>query len=122
MKSTRNDNGDVKQRVAKWFHTKWSQLRAWIHKFWHRYQLTRWLIIVVLTLFLVMSIYLTIIAKTAGVSKLESRLQQNTIIYDNHNEQAGSLYSQKGTYVKLNKISSNVPDAVLSTEYRVFYH
>lgn len=122
MKSTRNDNGDVKQRVAKWFHTKWSQLRAWIHKFWHRYQLTRWLIIVVLTLFLVMSIYLTIIAKTAGVSKLESRLQQNTIIYDNHNEQAGSLYSQKGTYVKLNKISSNVPDAVLSTEDRGFYH
>lgn len=69
-----------------------------------------------------MSTYLTIVAKTAGVGKLESRLQQNTIIYDRHHQQAGSLYSQKGTYVKLNRISKNVPNAVLSTEDRNFYH
>ena len=34
----------------------------------------------------------------------------------------GYLYSQKGTWVSLDKISPNVADAVLSTEDRNFYH
>ncbi|WP_251548041.1 PBP1A family penicillin-binding protein [Limosilactobacillus caecicola] len=133
MKPTRQGNNEFKERLKAWVKDHWARLRAWCHpywarfrewlrRFWHRYQLTRWIIVVVLALFLIMSTYLTIVAKTAGVSKLESRLQQNTIIYDHKNQQAGSLYSQKGTYVQLNKISSNVPNAVLSTEDRGFYH
>lgn len=120
MKSLKQEN--LLEQIKKWFKDHWQKLLAWLKKFWHRYQLTRWIIVICLTLFLLISIYLTIVAKTAGVSKLASRLQQNTIIYDRHNEQAGSLYSQKGTYVKLNHISQNVPDAVLSTEDRGFYH
>lgn len=120
MKST--NNHDLKDQLQSWIKEHWGRLKVWVQKFWHRYQLTRWVIAVFLTLFLVLSIYLTFVAKTAGVSKLESRLQQNTVIYDHNNNQAGSLYSQKGTYVQLDKISKNMPDAVLSTEDRGFYH
>lgn len=120
MKSFKLDN--LGQRIQEWVKEHWQKFLAWLKRFWHRYQLTRWLIVICLTLFLFMSIYLTIVAKTAGVGKLASRLERNTIIYDRHNQQAGSLYSQKGTYVKLDRISQNVPDAVLSTEDRGFYH
>ena len=120
MKSFKLDN--LRQRIQEWVKEHWQKFLAWLKRFWHRYQLTRWLIVICLTLFLFMSIYLTIVAKTAGVGKLASRLERNTIIYDRHNQQAGSLYSQKGTYVKLDRISQNVPDAVLSTEDRGFYH
>ncbi len=68
------------------------------------------------------SIYLTFVAKTADVKNLQSRLEKPTMIYDRNHNSAGSLYSQKGTYVKLDRISQNVPDAVLSTEDRNFYH
>ena len=120
MKSFKLDN--LRQRIQEWVKEHWQKFLAWLKRFWHRYQLTRCLIVICLTLFLFMSIYLTIVAKTAGVGKLASRLERNTIIYDRHNQQAGSLYSQKGTYVKLDRISQNVPDAVLSTEDRGFYH
>ncbi|WP_056937202.1 PBP1A family penicillin-binding protein [Limosilactobacillus gastricus] len=89
---------------------------------WRRFNLTRWLIIVFLTLFLGMSIYLTIVAKTANVKDLKARLETNTQIYDKNGSSAGSLYDQKGTYVPLSKISKNVQNAVLSTEDRNFYH
>src|SRR5699024_617985 len=52
----------------------------------------------------------------------KNRLQRPTMIYDRSNQSAGSLYAQKGTYVELKDISSNVPNAVLSTEDRNFYH
>lgn len=100
----------------------WHRFKWVMGKFWHRYQLTRWIIVVFLSLFLIMSIHLTFIAKTSNVENLQNRLSRPTMIYDNKKQSAGSLYSQKGTYVKLNNISANVPDAVLSTEDRNFYH
>lgn len=69
-----------------------------------------------------MSAYLTFVAKTSNVKDLKARLEQPTLVYDHNGKSAGSLYSQKGTYVSLNEISSNVSNAVLSTEDRNFYH
>lgn len=100
----------------------WRQFKQNTKKFWHRYQLTRWIIVAFLSLFLLMSIHLTFVAKTSNVKNLQNRLSRPTMIYDNNKQSAGSLYSQKGTYVKLNNISANVPNAVLSTEDRDFYH
>lgn len=110
------------QRVKEVVNELWQQFIRWLKQFWHRYQLTRWLIVIFLGLFLVTSTYLTFVAKTADVKNLEHRLQRPTMIYDHDNQSAGSLYSQKGTYVSLNKISANVPAAVISTEDRNFYH
>lgn len=90
--------------------------------FWHRYQLTRWIIIAVLTLIFVISAYCTLIAKTTHVQNLQSSLEQSTVIYDSKNQKAGKIYSQKGTYVGYKDISSNIPNAILSTEDRNFYN
>lgn len=108
----------LKEGVKQVGHRVWQLVR---HQ-WYRFQLTRWLIIIVLSLFLVMSAYLTFVAKTSNVKDLKARLEQPTLVYDHNGKSAGSLYSQKGTYVSLNKISSNVSNAVLSTEDRHFYH
>ncbi|WP_125572683.1 PBP1A family penicillin-binding protein [Levilactobacillus huananensis] len=102
--------------------TKGSGFKAHFKRIWHRYQLTRWLIVIVLSGFLALSGYMTFMAKTANVGNLKAALENPTKIYDRHNKKAGTLYSQKGTYVPLKQISSNVQSAVVSTEDRNFYH
>ncbi|AKP65481.1 PBP1A family penicillin-binding protein [Levilactobacillus koreensis] len=102
--------------------TFWSGFKMRFKQFWRRFQMTRWLIVVILTLVFVMSAYLTFMAKTANVGDLKAALENPTQIYDRSNQKAGTLYSQKGTYVALSKISTNVQDAVISTEDRNFYH
>lgn len=122
MKRSPEEKPTIWPRIKAWLKHLWQQFRQSFKAFWHRYQLTRWIIVLLLALFFVASTYLTIVAKTADVKNLENRLQRPTMIYDRKNQSAGSLYSQKGTYVKLNQISDNVPAAVLSTEDRNFYH
>ncbi|MHC3377287.1 PBP1A family penicillin-binding protein [Ligilactobacillus equi] len=94
---------------------------AFLKNKWYRYQLTRWLLIVFLSITLLLSLYLTFIAKTADVKNLRSNLSQTTTIYDKDGDKAGYLYAQKGTWVSLDQISPNVPNAVLATEDRNFY-
>lgn len=113
---------EVGRKMRKELNVFWQLVKKNVSRFWHRYQITRWLIVVFLSIFLIASIHLTFIAKTANVKNLQNRLSRPTMIYDNKKQSAGSLYSQKGTYVKLDKISANVPAAVLSTEDRNFYH
>lgn len=95
--------------------------KARFKRFWRRFQLTRWLIVILMTLFLLMSGYLTFMAKTANVGDLKAALDNPTQIYDRHNKKAGTLYSQKGTSVPLSQISPNVQKAVIATEDRHFY-
>lgn len=112
----------VRQRVWHFSKHVGHQVKLNLQKFWHRYQITRWLIVIFLSVFLITSVHLTFVAKTADVKNLKNRLERPTMIYDRKNQSAGSLYAQKGTYVSLKNISQNVPDAVLSTEDRDFYH
>ncbi|KLI74811.1 MULTISPECIES: PBP1A family penicillin-binding protein [Lacticaseibacillus] len=97
--------------------------RVWqgIRWFFRRFQVIRWLILVGLTVILVFSAWFTYKAKTADVQNIKSTLQTKTVIYDDNNEEAGTLYGQKGTYVELNDISKQVQNAVISTEDRTFY-
>ncbi|WP_274458925.1 PBP1A family penicillin-binding protein [Fructobacillus sp. CRL 2054] len=88
---------------------------------WNRYQLGRLIILIFMTIFLAASAYGIVNAKTAHVSSLQSSLSQTTDVYDNSGNKAGSLYSQKGTYVKYNQISPSMKNAVLSIEDRNFY-
>lgn len=87
-----------------------------------RWQLGRLLIVLFLTGFLCMSVYLVVLAKTAHVKNLQATLAQTTTVYDDAGDKAGELYSQKGTYVSYDKISQNMRDAVISSEDRNFYH
>lgn len=99
-----------------------ARIREILAPYWQRYQITRALILVLLTLFLAISTYLVVIAKTANVDNLQAALSQTTTIYDSDEQQAGELYSQKGTYVEYEDISQNMRDAVLSSEDRNFYN
>lgn len=47
--------------------TFWSGFKIRFRRFWRRFQLTRWLIVIFLTIVFVMSAYLTFMAKTANV-------------------------------------------------------
>ena len=95
----------------------------WVHlkNFNHRFQIIRWLILIVLTLFLCVCTYYTVKVKTSNIPDLKASLATTTDIYDDKGEKAGELYSQKGSFVELDKISPNIQNAVISTEDRTFY-
>lgn len=97
-------------------------VEAKLHAINHRYQIVRWLLTIFLILFLTLSIYMVYIAKTMDVQNMHSSLEHPTIIYDNNNHKAGELYAQKGHYTSLKHISNNLPNVILSTEDRNFYH
>lgn len=107
--------------IGNWLAPYWQRFAAVVGYQWHRRQITRWLIVLVLTVILIGSAYLTYEAKTAKVGNLQAELEKTTEIYDKDNKKAGSLYSQKGTYVHLSSISKNLQNAVISTEDRNFY-
>lgn len=116
-----NKSTSIWSKFIDWWRPRWKRFHKAFSRYWRRFHLTQWLLIGFLSLFLIISAYLTYLAKTAHVENLESSLSQTTEILDYKSTKAGELYSQKGTYVKLDKISPNIGNAVLSTEDRNFY-
>lgn len=104
-------------KERSWHHRVWEALT----KFNQRFQIIRWLILLILSLALVTCTYYTIKVKTSNIANLKAALSTTTTIYDDKNQKAGELYSQKGTFVNLDKISPNMQNAVISTEDRTFY-
>ncbi|RMC46797.1 MULTISPECIES: PBP1A family penicillin-binding protein [unclassified Lactobacillus] len=96
-------------------------LKVLWNRFDNRFFIGRWLILIVLSLTLLVCAYYTVKVKTSNISNLKASLSTTTAIYDYKNQKAGSLYSQKGTFVEYNKISANVKNAVISTEDRTFW-
>ena len=93
---------------------------AW-HRFDSHFFIGRWIILILLTLILLTCTYYTIKVKTSNISNLKASLSTTTTIYDYKGKKAGSLYSQKGTFVEYDKISPNIQNAVISTEDRTFW-
>ncbi|NVY96872.1 PBP1A family penicillin-binding protein [Lactobacillus sp. DCY120] len=93
----------------------------WLHAVTKQYHLIRLFILVGLSVFLIISVWGTFKAKTANVYNLKSSLQTTTDIIDANGSKAGSLYSQKGTFVKLDHISKDMQNAVIVTEDRTFW-
>ena len=87
----------------------------------HRFFFGRWVILILMTLMLITCTYYTIKVKTSNISNLKASLSTTTTIYDYKNKKAGSLYSQKGSFVEYDKISKNIVNAVISTEDRTFW-
>ncbi|GAB5055838.1 PBP1A family penicillin-binding protein [Companilactobacillus alimentarius] len=106
-----------------WVWLKPKLLIAWsfIKKYWKRFQITRWIILLVLMAILVLSSFWTYKAKTSNVENLQSSLQNKTTVLDKDGDDAGELYANKGTYVSFDKISKNIQNAVISTEDRTFW-
>lgn len=99
----------------------WQKFRQWRKRIWKKYHVNKIILLIVMVAMLISGGYLFYLAKTADVSELKSDLSQMTTIYDKDNDKAGTLYSQKGTYVGYNKISANIRNAVISTEDKRFY-
>ncbi|MFW3496143.1 transglycosylase domain-containing protein [Aerococcus viridans] len=97
--------------------TLWQKFRS----LWQRYRITRWLILIILAFGFVLESYLLIGAKTTDVSDLPAKLQVTTEFYDQDGEYAGEISNDAGTYVELADISTNIQDAVISTEDKRFY-
>ncbi|EFG56026.1 PBP1A family penicillin-binding protein [Lactobacillus amylolyticus] len=91
------------------------------HRFDQRFFVGRWIILILLILTLFTCTYYTIKVKTSNISNLKASLSITTTIYDYKGKKAGSLYSQKGSFVEYNKISPNIVNAVVSTEDRTFW-
>lgn len=88
---------------------------------WKKYHLTKLIILSFLSIALIFSIYLAILARSANVNTLRAGLEQSTTIMDESGEEAGTLYSQKGSFVEIDTISPNIVNAVISTEDQRFH-
>lgn len=91
------------------------------HRIDQRFFIGRWVLLIFLTLVLLTCTYYTIKVKTSNISNLKASLSTTTTIYDYKGHKAGSLYSQKGSFVEYDKISPNIVNAVISTEDRTFW-
>lgn len=118
----------IKQNFKKWSKSFWIWVQPILARFfiqlrrtWKKYHLTKSIVLFGLTVALGFSLYLAYLAKTANVDSLRAGLEQTTTIIDNQGEEAGTLYDQKGSFVELGNISSNVQNAVTSTEDQRFY-
>ncbi|MBS4461831.1 PBP1A family penicillin-binding protein [Aerococcaceae bacterium zg-B36] len=99
----------------------WRHYWNGIKNVWRYYRGWKWLIFIGMSVTLMMSSYLVLIAKTTSVSTLQEALRSHTTIYDNSDEMAGSLQDQKGTYVSLENISPAMREVVVATEDKRFY-
>ena len=98
-------------------------LRAhqWRKRIWKQYHVNKVIILLGLVVVLVMSIYLFMLAKSQNVETLKAGLAQVTTIYDEQDEEAGTLYKNKGTFVEFDHISPHIVSTLVATEDRRFY-
>ncbi|MGR3742006.1 PBP1A family penicillin-binding protein [Companilactobacillus sp. DQM5] len=108
-------------KIAKLFKLFMEKFGNRFRRFWKRYQITRWIILILASIFLILSGYFTYKAKTADIGVLKLQLKESTRVIDSEGNEAGKLYSQKGTFVELNEISPNIQNAVTSTEDKTFW-
>lgn len=114
----------IKQQLKlfwKWLKPYLRIVRQQISRVWKKYHFTKILILLILTISLVSSVYLLYLAKTANVSTLKAGLEQTTTVYDVDGEEAGTLYSHKGSFVSIDHISPSIQATVISTEDKRFY-
>lgn len=88
---------------------------------WRYYRGWKWIIFFGMSLSLLMSSYLVLLAKTADVETLNEALKQHTTVYDVNDQVAGTLQDQKGTYVGLESISPQMREVLVTTEDKRFY-
>lgn len=105
----------------KWLLPYLLKFKNHVVRFWRRFHVRKILILLGLTMSLFATIYLYIYAKAEDVEDLKAGIEQVTKVYDREGEEAGSLYSQRGTFVSLDNMSPDLIDAVIATEDTRFY-
>ena len=105
------------QKIARFIPSPQNPIR----RFWRRYHIGKILLIISGVGVLAVGSYLFYVAKSTNVSDLQDALKATTVIYDQNEDQVGTLSGQKGSYVDLDAISDNMENAVIATEDRSFY-
>lgn len=100
---------------------KSSHIWQGIKNLWRYYRGWKWLIFIGMTLSLILSSYLVLIAKTTSVDTLQEALMSHTTVLDINDDVAGTLRDQKGSYVSLENISTPMREVVVNTEDKRFY-
>jgi len=105
-----------------WDFIKEKAKRFWVilRRLWEKYHVTKVGILLFLSISLVLSVVLTIQARQENVDSLRVGLEETTTVIDNEGQEAGTLYSQKGTFTPIEDISPTVQHAVVSTEDQRF--
>ncbi|WP_163654456.1 penicillin-binding protein 1A [Listeria sp. PSOL-1] len=103
--------------IAKWIGIGWRKFR----RFLKNRHIVKIIILTVLIVILGFIIYLVILAKSSDIEALKKGLETATTIYDKDGDKAGELSSTDATFVKINKVSKNIQNAVVSIEDRDFY-
>lgn len=116
-------NEQLKSFLAKqWVFVKEKLGLLWGHirRTWKKYHLTKLIILFSLSFALLISVFFTIQARRVNIAALRAGIENPTTVYDEEGEIAGSLYSQKGTFIQITDISPTVQDAIIATEDQRF--
>lgn len=105
----------------KWISPYLIQLKNHFIRIWRKFHIGKILILLGLIISLFATISLYIYAKVEDVEDLKAGIEQVTTVYDRNEEEAGTLYSQRGTYVSIKEMSPELIDAVIATEDTRFY-
>ncbi|WP_239256099.1 transglycosylase domain-containing protein [Listeria ilorinensis] len=114
----------LKQLLGRFFGFIWNGIKlGWqkFRRFLKNKHIIKIIILTILILILGLIIYLVVVAKSADIDALKKGLETATIIYDKDGDKAGELSSTNATFVKIDDISPNVTNAVVSIEDRDFY-
>lgn len=118
---------NFKQKMNTKFKKVKSQIKPMLKRFfimakrkWKKYHVSKLIILSFLSIALIFSIYLAILARSANVNTLRAGLEQSTTIMDENGEEAGTLYAQKGSFTEIDTISPHIINAVISTEDQRF--
>ena len=103
------------------FKTILMRLLRTIWRYWKKFRLTKWLLLLFLTATLCLTTYLVYLSKTTQVASLKNGLEQTTVIYDAEGQEAGALFNQKGQFITLSEMSDTIKETVVATEDKRFY-
>lgn len=116
-------NEQLKDFLTKQWEVIKKQLALfWTHvrRLWKKYHMTKLTILLSMSVVLLLSVFFTIQARRVNIAALQAGIANPTIIYDDEGEEAGSLYSQKGTFTSIEEISSTIQEAIIATEDQRF--
>lgn len=106
----------------------WQKSKPYLNRFkirfkriWKKIHATKIIILAFLLVSLFSSGYLLYLTKTLNVSTLKAGLEQTTTVYDIDGDEAGTLYSHKGSFIPLDTISPSIQATVISTEDKRFF-
>ena len=92
-----------------------------IRRFWRNKHITKIVLLIVLTLFLLTILFFAFLAATANVESLKEGLKQSTIIYDKDEEVATKLATNRAKGIAVDEIPESVKKAVVAIEDERFY-